>query len=120
MLYLYIYIYYYEIGNVVSLFHPINMATLYVDKSLFDNKEILLDYIKESKYSEDWIVPDDFIYTDSLVRSFLMNSRQGRQKYALLLKRCWKLQKQLRREPVNTQLTMTSLERGSKYIHNYV
>lgn len=61
---LYPYIYYYEIGNVVSLFHPINMATLYVDKSLFDNKEKLLDYIKESKYSEDWTVPDDFVYSD--------------------------------------------------------
>lgn len=61
---LYPYIYRYEIGNVISLFHPINMATLYVNKSLLGNEEKLYDMIKESAYGEDWIVSSDFLYDD--------------------------------------------------------
>lgn len=51
---LYPYAYRYKLGDFVVLFHPINMATLYVKKELLNNEKKLYDVIKKSPHAEEW------------------------------------------------------------------
>lgn len=74
---LYPYIYRYEVGDVVALFHPINMATLYVNKALLSNEEKLYEAIKESPYAEEWLVPEDFSYDEYIEKIIKKNDSQA-------------------------------------------
>ena len=67
---LYPYIYRYELDNIIALFHPVNMATLYVDKTIITDEEALYDIINKSEFRDEWIVPNDFSY-DSYVKAII-------------------------------------------------
>lgn len=74
---LYPYAYRYKLGDFVVLFHPINMATLYVKKELLNNEKKLYDVIKKSPHAEEWLVPDDFSYDEYIEKIIKKNDTQA-------------------------------------------
>lgn len=74
---LYPYIYRYEMGDIVALFHPINMAVLYVKKELLSNEGKLYNTIIKSPYAEEWLVPEDFSYDFYIEKIIRKNDSQS-------------------------------------------